>query len=679
MFGNQSSNNFRLSNARLIGANCNASNNACEKSSFIDEDYSDYVVKANVPEMKLLPMDYVSKMKKPSCAPPPPPPAKCKCSSSAAPSPAVKSTVIEATTGDKNPMSKNSDKYLVYKKKHSIFGTAASPANEKLQYITGNKKKSGETNTQDPLMKAKENKKKYLIFENKKSSSKLDSIQYYFDNKSYEKYVDNKLYGKINRNLTPEPPKINEEEMLKGFENSRSWEWRDNSKTETKMKLFESKHEAPTAWKEKSDSSSSTSGASSCSEISLKRRNCRLKPQIEITESKPISDLSVTKTNNDVSRINQLFANAKPKQTNLLGNYVQHDKYKVQRKLNDKSLDKKIDAHECNVLMKDKLSSPELNIKTPDGQASCGFENCQLSHSSVPSLPVHTTVVTQSRRNFDENFIRKFEGMKKNLSFEQKNNEITVNESTISVNGRSNIIVNGTKTNFTPNTQDVYIINKSKEKIFNSKQSYQNTTTIKINDSGFVAAVKPNSKSDFKNSCQMNRNVIELDCGKASKWDKNIKLKNNPHLKFDNKVNVNNKIKSETNSVKIYVSGNDSPPSISSSQDSSDSDKDYGYFDTSSQGRSSSPEFVEMCKKFKQLCNVKSNLLGCDGTLFWNNSFFDEDEIDARLKTRTEQTSYHCTKCHTTTEDLLSNYICICSNQVINVIIALRKKNAHVK
>lgn len=664
MFGNQSSNNFRLSNARLIGGNCSSSNNACEKNSFNDEDYSDYVVKANIPEMKLLPMDYVSKTKKPSCAPPPPPTTKC-CSSNAASNSAIKSSVLEPISVDKNPMSRNSDKYLVYKKKHSIFGTAASTSNEKLQYINGNKKKSVETNTQDPPVKAKESKKKYLIFENKKSSNKLDSIQYYFDNKSYEKYVDNKLYGRINRNLTPEPPKITEEEMLKGFENSRSWEWRDNSKTETKMKLFESKHEAPTARKEKSDSSSSTSGASSCSEISLKRRNCRLKPQQNLKESKSINDLSQTKSKNDVSRINQLFANAKPKQqSNMLCSYEPQDKYKVHRKLNDKSLEKKMDVHECNVLMKDKLSSTELNTKAVDSQASCGFKNCQFSH------PVITSSVKEIRRNFDESFIRKFEGMKKNLIFEQKNNEITVNDSSISVNGGSNITVNGTKTNFTPNIQDVFII-KSKEKIFNSKPNYQNTTTIKINETGFV--VKPNSKSDFKNNCQTNRNIIELDCGKTSKWDKNINLKNNPHLKFDNKINVNNKIKNETNSVKIYVSGNDSP-SISSSQDSSDSDKDYGYFDTSSQGRSSSPEFVEMCKKFRQLCNVKSNLLGCDGALFWNNSYFDEDEVDAMMKKRNEQTSFHCTKCHTTTEDLLSNYICICSNQVINVIIAMRKK-----
>lgn len=678
MFGNQSSNNFRLSNARLIGANCNASNKACEKNSFIDEDFSDYVVKSNIPEMKLLPMDYVSKAKKPSCAPPPPPPAKCKCATSEATKSSTQLSVIDPIPVDKNPMSKNSDKYLVYKKKHSIFGTTASSANEKLQYINGSKKKAGETSTQDPLMKTKENKKKYLIFENKKSSNKLDSIQYYFDNKSYEKYVDNKLYGKINRNLTPEPPKTTEEEMLKGFENSRSWEWRDNSKTETKMKLFESKHETPTARKEKSDGSGSTSGASSCSEISLKRRNCRLKPQPTISESKSICDLS-QKTSNDVNRINQIFANAKPKLTNVVGTYEQPDKYKVHRKLNgDNNSEGLPKTHDCKILIKDKPPFTDLKLKTPDVQASCGFTNCQFSHCSVSSLSVTSPPAKERRKNFDENFIRKFEDMKKNN--EQRNNEVSIDESSIIVNGKSNITVNGTKTDFTQSAHEDFIINKYKDKIFDSKPNNRNTTTIKINESGFV--VKPSSKSNLKNTNQMNRNIIELNCGKTSIWDKNIKLKNNPHLKYDNKIDVNNKIRNEENSVKIYVSGNDSPTgttlSVSSSQDSSDSDRDYGYFDTSSQGRSSSPEFAEMCKKFRQLCNGKTNLLGCDGALFWNNSYFDDDEIDAMVKRRTEQSSYHCTKCHTTTEDLLSNYICICSNQVINVIIA-QKKNAHMK
>jgi hypothetical protein len=264
------------------------------------------------------------------------------------------------------------------------------------------------------------------------------------------------------------------------------------------------------------------------------------------------------------------------------------------------------------------------------------------------------------------------------------------NKTNISVNGKSNIIVNDTKNstgnhNFTP---DVFIINDRE-----SKSNNDNKTTIKINESCFV--VNHSGSNDVKiNNNERNKNIIELNSEKAiSNWDKNIKVKNNPQPKFNNKIDVNNKIKNEENSVKIYVIGSDSassptpsaaPSSLtSSSHDSSDSDKDDGYYDASSQGRSSSPEFSEMFKKLRDLCNMKSkssvvkdsgSQFGCDSTLFWNNSFFDEDENDLMLtelkggkkteKMTSSSTAYACTKCHTTTEDLLSNYICICRTKV---------------
>lgn len=672
MLGNQSgnNNNSKLKSARLIGANCNRSNNASAQSDYIDEDYSDYVVKNDIPEMKLLPMDYVPKAIKPSCAPPPPP-TKCKCA------PPVPAKPLKVTISEPIAMEKNPGKYLIYKRKHSIFGTAPSTP-QKLQYVTGNDKKAVEITQPDPPPKLKENRKKYLIFDGKKSSSKLDSIQYYFDNKSYEKYVDNKLYGKINRSSTPDQPRAEDVDM-NGFENSRSWEYRDNTKTESKLKLFESKQKSWT-----SKSGGSTSG-SSCSEISLKRRNCRLKPQLKFTTSKSIGDLS-EKTSSDVNRINQLFANAKPHPAVSKANF-ERDKYKVHRKLNG---DNATDACGEKILTKDNLkkyhrSTTELNIKALAAEpSSCGFKNCKFSNCPVSNNSASSAAsplpANERRTKFDENFIRKFEDMRKNSNATPRNNEITVNnKSSISVNGKSNIIVNETKNNFPPNDHDVFIIDRFKEK---ELQHTQNKTTIKINDSCFVV----NHNNDVKiNNNEKNKNIIELNSATATatNWDKNIKVKNNPQPKYDNKVDVNNKIRNEENSVKIYVIGNDSASptpsntlSLSSSHDSSDSDKDYGYFDTSSQGRSSSPEFAKMFKKFRQMCNVNSDQLGCDGAMFWNNSYFDEDDTDAMitaLNKKTEQIRnaelYACTKCHTTTADLLSNYICICRNKVMKCFI----------
>lgn len=796
MLGNQSNGNkpvFR--NARLFGPNCNVSSspsgnnntksaataaNSINKSQndhqsdFIDEDFD----KSDVPEMKLLPMDYVGKVKpkpKPKCPPPPPPisknTTKCKCAPSSTdvqkPSPksALKVTINAPETAADKDSPKVSDKYLVYKQKHSIFGTSKDILNGKLKYVSDNDKSTVDAVIQD-VHKAKEGKRKYLLFDSKKNNnSKFETIQYYFDNKSYEKYVDTKLYGRLNQISNPQPILKNngisnktvdlEEDSdeidmcsdidMRGFENSRSWEYRNNAKTESKLKLFETKQNKkqqisnPFRSNKSEGSSAHISGASSCSEVFLKRQNCRFKPQQKLTLSKSIGDLTeissrssksckTSNANHDVKRINQLFENAKQNQVTiaaaLKSNIDNKEKYKVHKVVRD---DSNMPGDKGNLLNAKKYhrSSTELNIKSPFAEKSCGFKNCKLPecpishHNPTSSVLMVNNNNNDRRSKFDENFIKKFEDMMKNANSNfinngciLRNNEITVNRTNISVNGKSNIIVNDTKNNnFSPPTSptchDVFIINSDCSTMNNENEMQSKTnnkTTIKINDSCFV--VNDSSDNKLNNSQEKNLNVVDLNNVTApSNWDKNIKVKNNPQPKFNNKIDVNNKIKNEENSVKIYVIGNDSGSSPTpsavystisstspdpSSSSSSDSDKDDGYYDASSQGRSSSPEFSEMFKKLRDLCNSKQNKqhstqhmnFGYDGTLFWNNSYFDDDETDFMLTARNHnnknnnsvsnnssinrksEKTYACTKCLTTNEDLLSNYICICRNKV---------------
>ena len=691
----ETANNLKYKNSRLIG-NCNSTNSSSnisssELSDYIDEDYSDYVTKNDIPEMKLLQMDYIQKTK-------PQPPNKCKC---AGDSKSVGKLTISAPEPIDNSAKGGVAKYLVYKRKHSIFGTASEASAdgkmEKLKYVSDNKKSGSACNQEAPKSSKDSNRKKYLIFDSKKNSSasKLDTIQYYFDNKSYEKYVDNKLYGVVGQKQQQQQQKtIDDESNMKGFEKAKSWEYRDNTKTDNKLKLFESKlnQEKPN-WKSKSEGS--TSGASSCessSDISLKRRNCRLKPQQKFTTSKSISDLSIRTNQHDVSRINQLFANAKNHQAN--GGNFDKEKYKIHRKLNEYNVDigngaVMPDNIDEKLLTKDNLrkyhrSSTELNMKlsSPSQSSSCGYKNCKFSN-----CPISTNSSSGSDRSstkFDTEFIKKFEEMRKSPSklFKNLNNNNNINninnnnvnnnnnKTNISVNGKSNIIVNDTK-----NLNDHYEYPKdhvNQNNINNINNS--NKTTIKINESCFV--VNHTNNMGMKNN-ETNRNVIKLNSERiitAPAWDKNMKLKNNPP-KYDNKIDVNNKIRNEENSVKIYVSGNDSSIksttlSSTSSMDSSDSDKDYGYFDTSSQGRSSSPEFAQMFKQFRQFCNINSKQLGCDGTMFWNNSYFDDEDAtdmtqSIARKAEKQAASLACTKCHTTQEDIMSNYICICRNKKV--------------
>ncbi|XP_035911900.1 uncharacterized protein LOC118512075 [Anopheles stephensi] len=118
-------------------------------------------------------------------------PFVCKADSSKECKKSTSSKETETPNGD--PGKGSNSKYLVYKK-HNGFGANSSHTAEsssanggKLQYI----------NDSDIKIKALAKKKYGLLFENKKKS-KLETVQYYFDSRGYERYVDNKLYGVIN-------------------------------------------------------------------------------------------------------------------------------------------------------------------------------------------------------------------------------------------------------------------------------------------------------------------------------------------------------------------------------------------------------------------------------------------------------------------------------------------------
>ncbi|XP_055603317.1 uncharacterized protein LOC129751686 isoform X1 [Uranotaenia lowii] len=123
-------------------------------------------------------------------------------------------------------------KYLVYKK-HNGFGSNTSIAEigAKLQYIN------------DSDVKLKNGKKKYALFDSKKKN-KLETVQYYFDSRSYERYVDNKLYGVINKdqkqieanevnaNPEPRPP-----EMLDAHKRL-SWDLRSSNNRPSMLRVI---------------------------------------------------------------------------------------------------------------------------------------------------------------------------------------------------------------------------------------------------------------------------------------------------------------------------------------------------------------------------------------------------------------------------------------------------------
>lgn len=118
-------------------------------------------------------------------------------------SPATTTNVVQPTKTQPLPMPKpqtNPLKYTVYKKHNSCDQTAAL-SNEKLQYTND-----------DAIFKAR---RKYSMFEGRKRSTS-DNIQFYFDSRSYEQHVDNKMYGILMANNFAANTKANSSSDTKG-------------------------------------------------------------------------------------------------------------------------------------------------------------------------------------------------------------------------------------------------------------------------------------------------------------------------------------------------------------------------------------------------------------------------------------------------------------------------------
>lgn len=100
----------------------------------------------------------------------------------------VRSTSVSPAAAQKPPVksSYNPLKYVVYKKHNQV-------AESKLQYVNDTTLNSSSPKTVP----------KKRFFENdRKSKSKLDTIQFVFDNKDYERHVDNKMYDCIGLNAS---------------------------------------------------------------------------------------------------------------------------------------------------------------------------------------------------------------------------------------------------------------------------------------------------------------------------------------------------------------------------------------------------------------------------------------------------------------------------------------------
>uniref|UniRef100_A0A182IWR8 DH domain-containing protein n=1 Tax=Anopheles atroparvus TaxID=41427 RepID=A0A182IWR8_ANOAO len=217
-------------------------------------------------------------------------------------------------------------KYLVYKK-HNGFGANTPSATEsgssksttaggKLQYI----------NDSDIKMKASVKKKYAMLFDSKKKN-KLETVQYYFDSRSYERYVDNKLYGVVN-----EGQKVQQESKSRpgspgkggsgeGQQKRLSWDVRQHNNRPSMMRVINQSaaakkcanamllNQATAAAKPMSAEAPESGGGG------LKQENCRM---FKLQKSHTSTNfLTRHRSMNDIHRINQLFLESKSNQEML--------------------------------------------------------------------------------------------------------------------------------------------------------------------------------------------------------------------------------------------------------------------------------------------------------------------------------------------------------------------------
>ncbi|XP_058836384.1 uncharacterized protein LOC131692963 isoform X1 [Topomyia yanbarensis] len=289
--------------------------------------------------------------------------------------------------------------------------------------------------------------------------------------------------------------------------------------------------------------------------------------------------------------------------------------------------------------------------KTTCGYKNCKFSNCPMSSSSSSSGS--STVSSSSCAS------------KKSAAIESHRNSFKGKESEIISGKRTSIVIND-------DDSDIILNNALNDKLNNSCEN------VRIISSKIKEIDLESNRMIIEKCIEPISNITETVLARQKFWNqqnqRNIKLNNNPQNKsYDDKVAINNKIKNEeNNSIKIFITGQGSgrqtvsisePVSLIStstsgsssaastiSSNGGDSDKDDGYYDQSE--RSLSPadkqplSIVSTVSTGSTVCSDGTNMssvtcsngitagnrytsktsirLGCDGALFWNNSYFDE-------------------------------------------------------
>lgn len=511
------------------------------------------------------------------------------------------------------------------------------------------------------------NKRKYLVFDNKKRKN-LENIQYYFDSKSYEKHVDDKLYGTMKDSTISS--------IITG-ERSNSWNFKSNptpdaikSYYSVEIDLIKPKNER--IFPSKIPKSKVKTIKTSTSQPNLQTTNRLISKSTGIlnckksitTVDKPICKLDhgdYKRTESDrnikMKSIDQIVRikntsesdirmNRKIKQLfepTRVGDLISRNSVSSTRSdilFVGSSIYIASDVENCltphkNGLAKanhynekidlERYKDDRTNVKT------CGFRNCRMEN-----CPMTTSSVIAIRNN-----------ELKPLKYCRLDE---MNRCKKSTNKSGKLIDNQLVTNKS----------KSEKLIDNDFKHVCSSGTKNTNSNDIVCEKFSSNRQNLNNSIKY-KNVEKLNFNGTTLKPK---MSNNKKT-----VNQNVEKSFDENCVKIYINKNNSSiylnddgASVSGTSGGSLSE-DYGYYDEPSEmeiTESNENKIIESGHSVTETTNkIIDNIremfpkkVGCDGAIFWNDCFYYDEHA--------------CCSCRSAEMDTLtrkknnSDFVCVC-------------------
>lgn len=558
--------------------------------------------------------------------------------------------------GDSRGRNSAALKYAVYKKHNNAANDSA-----RLQYCN---------NDIEPIVLAKQSKirRKYFVFDNRKKTN-FQTIQFYFDSKSYERHVDNKIYGILgddggvtidSRHTSSRPPLQKD---------TKTW----SLKKMCREKLSYAKVTA------------------------------------DDESNKQLPYKSVKSSSDDHSQIDQIFANAK--------HTTGHDdqtagSLKKVKKLFDRNFENRCTCH----------------IEARDGSAHSEnhLQKLIVNHSSFLRQHIYLSANhIRKQQEHQQSHLKLIDAIDSKKIYAKhycNNNDPESDENRCAINGvekSSNICATGTISNIKkplkPNDSDACSNGSNNSIVSATVQNtcgYKNCTftncpmsTTSSSGDDFVQSKRIKSEfckikdphhhqSEWKtvdehatndtttivnNMKNIQKSIVDLKfSGNNQNFNNSIKLKSVDKLNFNSKTNSNRKTSNliqnailkpiamvavkvrDTRSPYGRVRFNNRPPSLSESSSSTSSEQceivpDYPTDKLMMDVELAGGEPKSFVQHIRSLFPTK---FGCDGAIFWNDCYYYDEHA--------------CCNCRQSTDlldigdsDNAANEKCVCDNKQV--------------